>query len=1360
MPNVPLQQQPYFVPLYSGLTSEIVDKMVTVGGGVLQLDNMVCSNTGELSKRDGSTDLVIPTTATLPSGGSLPALYELTTYRSELVRLSLPGPTPLWSYLTRESSWLQPNAATSSISSMFRGPIVTSLTNLVDNVTIGTTLSTSTNSSIQCQDIAVGASVALVAYEQFSLTLGANVGITEEIIDIATKKAIYVNTVANAQRPKCITIGVFLCVAYVSLTTLNLTIDVYDTTALGSGTPTTYTLTSGSLLSASSLLEVTAKNPTTATIAYTVASGSIVNAVDFAPGAPSATLYALHTNAGATFPATSAMAWVQDFGGSGQLALVTGDSTNGLVAHWGFGAISGSVSTASADYVLDSTHVAKRTAISNFSGIWNIAAYTTSNSSTGDFVVLYDVGELGNSALFGVYRASRSGSTITAGQTYWFGAGLASKFWQTGDGATYILTSFSNTANLIDPQNTFFVCADGIGQPVPLATVAPQAAGGITQRASSLVSVPVDPITGNKLTAIASLADLQFVSGLPVQLFGVELLEIQSLGSQDTTLSEPIEAFGSLLVPGGTLMAYDGKTYAEAMFANRPEPPQLIPANTPQPGTIVITHSVTDQVIGAPIQPLIGTKYDVVMGAPVTLIHASTDSVIVSGGTATYTFNLPIAFTSLDFRSLQETLIGGSITVASSGITGNNGTFVIVNIVTGPTTIQFHVSSSTQSSGALGPSTTASAVSPNPGRIFLSAPGISVITDDVTFKNQNLVITGNPSVNFNLGTFVLDATHPVGSATLNGFPYSFFYPPALASTAIFEEYYTFPPSLSLQLADPSLTNQWTFTNATFDTTYIGGVLNIANAKNPTNNGQFRILAIISPTIIQTSPPLNGGAGQIIRNEFLGATSTVTATVTPSANVGVGTHSYVALYSCLDANGRKWRSPPSLPATVTTTPLFPGVTAVAQCLNFTGRSCMIEFYRTPTNGDGQQYNKVASVTNNAQASTAQFNDNLTDLQIAEQEELFTDGGILPGTPLPGISFQAIFQNRIWTVSPENPQSLFYSNPDDSGSSGGGDGLLFDTTNLSLDIIDVHGPITAIKPMDTCLVVFKKDAIYFVIGNGPDGTGAAGSYQSTLIASGIGCSNPRSIVLQVGSGTQSDGVWFQSNSKRSGWFTVLRGGTIENTGAGIRKYSNEQVISALVYPALSQIRWYTVSGRTLIWDWVSKLWSTNTNQGCLSAVVYQDVPTYAISSHSGYILQEQTGLYQEGTISSTYVPISTALASPWLSLANLKGWERIYRIQGVGSTAGAHTLTIKAYGDYDDTNLLGTYTKSFNGTSTDWSWELRPSVQKLDSLKLVITATDPIGATAGTAGFKITGVTLIVGVKKGIKKLSDATRMVES
>ena len=1364
MPNRPLVKTPIFVPLYAGLSTEVADKLVQPQNGVLELENMVCALTGEMSKRDGSADLATPTTPTLPTGGTLPTLYELAGYKDQLVRLSVMGPSPLWPWAADEQSWLLPSppGAGTPVASVFRGPIGVDTTPIVNGVTVGT--------SAQTPSSCTAGSFILAAYEQYAQNTQSNVGIVELVLDAQTKEPVLTTPSATqAFRPRCVTVGQYMLCFFVDLFDGTVRVDLYDSTNIQS-LSAQYVLTAAGAAGVTSLLAVTAKDSTTATVVYTGAGTNAATAIDFVPSTAAITLYGLRTNAAASITATGVLAFVQDLGGSGKLSLISQEATNGVVVHWGFGAISGSLSTATADYVIDSSFTGKGVPSDKFTtGVWNAAAYTTSTSSTGEFVVMYDSLATGDTAKAIVYRGARVGSTVTRGAEYWYGVSLVSEFYQPGDGGTYILTTFSNSAQPTTPQNTFFVCVDGLAQPAPQATALPQGAGGISRRSSALT--PVIHVGGARDIAVPTLADVQFIGGVVTQLFGVSLLALTPLAQQDTTTSPPVEAFGSLLVPGGTLMAYDGRNYGEAIFANRPEPPILIPTSTGTGSTVSITHNAADQVIGAPVQPLAGTAGDVVMGAlTVVPTTGGASAVQAGGGIAIYRIKGAFTLQFLSIRALNQLLIGATLSVASSGVAGNDGSFTITSVqgefsVTGPnpilTGVDFVVTQTTQTSAILGGGTVMSVTPTNPARFFLLAPGIPVITDDPTFAGQNLIVTPvAPRTLYgmtepqNTGSFTLDATHPCGTQTLNGTVFSFLYGSSALSTAVFEDFQT-PASFSLQLADPTTANTWTITNASFDQTYVGSVLTVVNTLNPGNSDSFLILKVIDATHIVTSGPRSNPGG-IIRNEFTGATTAVTYTVTVEQNIGIGKHEYCQIFSRVDANGRKWRSPPSIPVEVTTTPTNPSVTAVCSYLNATGQNCNVELYRSQTDVGGA-FNLVQSIPNNPHSLAGVINDFYSDREIALQEELFSDGGILPGTPLPSVRLIAVHQGRVFVVSPESPQSLFYSNPDGAGSGGAGDGLLFDTTNLSLDIIDQHGFINAIQALDNTLVTIKGDSVYAVNGTGPDGSGQNGGYAASLIASGVGTNNPRSIALQVGTGTAPGGVWFQSEATRAGIHTVTRGLTVEYTGGGVRRYSQETIISSLVYPALTQVRWYTASGRTLIYDWTSKLWGTNTGQPCLSALLFNGLPVVAASdTFAGYVLEETPGLYEDGELVGVYAPYAQRVASAWLSVGGLAGYQRTRRIQGVGKAVGAHVLTVLLYANYDDTNLIGTASKTF-AAGDDWDWELLPAIQKVDAIKVVLIGTDLPGAITGTAGFSVTGLALLVAGKQGLGKVPDRNRM---
>jgi hypothetical protein len=290
-----------------------------------------------------------------------------------------------------------------------------------------------------------------------------------------------------------------------------------------------------------------------------------------------------------------------------------------------------------------------------------------------------------------------------------------------------------------------------------------------------------------------------------------------------------------------------------------------------------------------------------------------------------------------------------------------------------------------------------------------------------------------------------------------------------------------------------------------------------------------------------------------------------------------------------------------------------------------------------------------------------------------------------------------------------------------------------------IQDEHGPITAIKALDDKLVVFKRDAVYIVTGQGPDPTGQNDSYQPSSVALGVGTTNPQSIAV-VGLG--SPGVIFQSTSQRAGYFLLDRGTSLQYIGAQVQQY-NEAATAAILVPDQSQVRFYTASGRTLVYDLVGQIWSTFTGQPALHAACWAGAyAAYARSATADVVVEDPTG--------ATYLEAGTQygmhVATPWIQLSSLNGFERFFRIQGVGLTVGAHTLRVRLCQNFDDSIA---FTDQSCSPGPLWDWETRYSA-KLSALKVVLDETSP------TAGPKMTALAMILGVKAGLKKLPSVNR----
>jgi hypothetical protein len=164
--------------------------------------------------------------------------------------------------------------------------------------------------------------------------------------------------------------------------------------------------------------------------------------------------------------------------------------------------------------------------------------------------------------------------------------------------------------------------------------------------------------------------------------------------------------------------------------------------------------------------------------------------------------------------------------------------------------------------------------------------------------------------------------------------------------------------------------------------------------------------------------------------------------------------------------------------------------------------------------------------------------------------------------------------------------------------------------------------------------------------------------------------------------------------------------------VRAYDDLTITSAVVVRDKTEIRFYTEEGRTLVWNWTTQTWGTNTDQPCLSATTgYTNCSGVVYARESDdYVLaeaSEDAPVYREGGGAGTLY--KGKARSPWYQIAGLAGWERIRRVQGVGETGDEHTATIRLYKNLSET-AFSDLSIPFVGTEERWTWEVRPAQQK--------------------------------------------------
>lgn len=472
-----------------------------------------------------------------------------------------------------------------------------------------------------------------------------------------------------------------------------------------------------------------------------------------------------------------------------------------------------------------------------------------------------------------------------------------------------------------------------------------------------------------------------------------------------------------------------------------------------------------------------------------------------------------------------------------------------------------------------------------------------------------------------------------------------------------------------------------------------------------------------------------------------------------------TYFYVFTYEWTDNQGNLHRSAPSIPFKITTSGATSTNTINVPTLRLTYKVApnpvRIVGYRWST--AQPVYYQFTSITSPVVNSTTTDSVTITDIKadsaILGQTILYTTGGVVEDIAAPASIASALFDNRAWLIDAEDPNLLWYSKQ-----------VIENVPVEFSDLLTLYvapttgaqastGPSKALGAMDDKLVIFKKDAIYYINGTGPDNTGANSSYsQPIFITATVGCANPNSIVLIP------NGMLFQSDK---GIWMLGRDLSTQYIGAPVELYNDNVVVSANAIPGTNQVRFTLDNNITLMYDYFFNEWGTHTNVNSISSTLYQGMHTYLNSF--GQVFQETANTYTDGS-----TPVLMSFTTSWINLAGLQGYERFYQAYFLGTYYTPFMLDVQLAYDYNPSAtqsikiLPDNYSAKWGGESL-WgggqAWggpgnvfEARafPEIQKCESFQVSIQEVyDPSLGQAPGQGLSLSGLNLVVGLKKGYR-----------
>lgn len=479
----------------------------------------------------------------------------------------------------------------------------------------------------------------------------------------------------------------------------------------------------------------------------------------------------------------------------------------------------------------------------------------------------------------------------------------------------------------------------------------------------------------------------------------------------------------------------------------------------------------------------------------------------------------------------------------------------------------------------------------------------------------------------------------------------------------------------------------------------------------------------------------------------------------STSAGLQAQSYFwqSTYEWADNQGNIHRSAPSIPVGLTissgTQTAVIVNTPTLRLTNKISNPVKLVIYRWSTNQP--VYYQVTSVSapilNNKAIDSIAYTDTASDATILGNNVIYTNGGVIENIAAPATKEMTLFDSRLWLIDAEDENLLWYSKQVIESTPVEMSDLLTFFVPPSSGAQGPTGPMKCLAPMDDKLIIFKRNAIYYVNGTGPDNTGANNQYSPPIfITSTIGCSNQNSIVMTP------NGLMFQSDK---GIWLLGRDLSTQYVGKDVETYNGHTVFSAVAVPGTNQVR-FTLNGSIrLMYDYFVGQWGTFNGTNGISNTLYQNLDTYINAQGQAY--QETIGTYLDGAS-----PVLMAFTTGWLNLSGLQGYQRIYKIYLLGNYQTPHKLSIGIAYDYDSNvsqvvpispdNYSAAWGGDTNwGSNSYWGgpsnveqWQINFAQQSCETFQINLNEFyDPSKGVAAGAGLTVSGLDLVYGQLKG-------------
>lgn len=468
-----------------------------------------------------------------------------------------------------------------------------------------------------------------------------------------------------------------------------------------------------------------------------------------------------------------------------------------------------------------------------------------------------------------------------------------------------------------------------------------------------------------------------------------------------------------------------------------------------------------------------------------------------------------------------------------------------------------------------------------------------------------------------------------------------------------------------------------------------------------------------------------------------------------------THTVKVVYEFMDGRGRIWQSAPSSPENVTlgggddaiTVEVLTPVTEYPASLGGRGITSMqVGVYMT-TNGGTLYYRSSPYVGTGTNANVCfQTVESVTvtvtdaDATIETQEILYTDAGLLRHDPPPPCVAVVEHKQRFAAIHAETGDiwltQLFAR----------GEGVHWSQV-LVVSNPDPADMPTALASTDAALVVFYRNRIGFIYGEGPNNQGGGQPFTPIQFL-------PDADVGAISQKTLAKipmGIFFCDGDK--GWHVLPYGGGVaQYVGVDMDGSPTEVIVGTAHLPDRQEVRAVFYDADTYAGEaacWVT--WHYATGQWSIG---YADDHTaanaYALADGNEFIIdgvgEDTTAGYDA---SATYVEMR--VRTGWITMqeaSRKQGLHRLWQLYLMAEPLDEHDLSAILYYDYDGAaggtglSLPARDVGDVEGVRID------PGKQLIEAFKLDIVDEETAGTSTGE-GYRLTDLEIHFGLYPGVK-----------